>query len=155
MRSVTTSVCALVLLMSVSGLATAADEGAAGPRVGEVRALAIAPGSAEAIAQLHRDGWLEAKGQLVPTAALPTLFKSIGRAWTADGISSDQFAIPELYDRSQREALSSEDPFGVLGGVIDSGRRPERTAKSFPLSYWIFAGQDVTQLAANRTVARR
>ena len=34
-------------------------------RVGEVRAFAVAPGNSQVIAELHHDGWLEARGQLL------------------------------------------------------------------------------------------
>src|SRR5579871_4663811 len=72
------------------------------PRVGEVRAFAVAPANQETVAQLHRDGWLEANGRLLPVATFKALYQQIGRTWTAAGVSEDRFAIPQLRDTTQR-----------------------------------------------------
>ena len=48
-------------------------------RVGEVRAFAVAPGNSQVIAELHHDGWLEARGQLLSARELQALYKVIRR----------------------------------------------------------------------------
>src|SRR5262249_23460791 len=108
-------VLSLVLACGTPALATAGDEHATtAPRVGEVEALAIAPGNHTAITSLHRDGWLQANGSLLKTSEFPELFSTIGRTWTARGISEDRFAVPDLHDPFQQPS-SSDNPFGVLG----------------------------------------
>jgi hypothetical protein len=117
------------------------------PHVGEVREFAIAPGNDEVVAQLHRDGWLEARGQLLSAPAFLALFRTIGRTWTAEDVAEGRFAIPDLYDRSQR-SVSSDNPFGVLGpgDVLESRRTAQQWVRPSPISHWIFTGQDVTRL---------
>jgi hypothetical protein len=112
--------------------------------VGEVRALAIAPGNADVVNALCAGGWLAADGQLVRIQDFPELYATIGRAWTADGVRADQFAVPELHD-NWRSAVSSDDPFGVLGpgDLVSSGRGTKQWEHAAPLSYWIFTGRSV------------
>ena len=119
------------------------------PHVGEVREFAIAPGNDEVIDQLHRDGWLEARGQLLSAQACKALYGTIGRTWTAEDVAEGRFAIPDIYDRSQR-SISSDDPFGVLGraDLVTSGRMTGQWVRTSPITHWIFTGQDVTRLEA-------
>src|ERR1700733_2166332 len=118
-----------------------------GARVGEVREFALAPGNDQVITQLHRDGWLEAHGQLLSARAYQALYKTVGRTWTADDVAEGRFAVPDLRDGSQR-SLSSNNPFGVLGpgDLVSSGRAARRWQRASPVTYWIFTGQDVTRL---------
>ena len=67
--------------------------------------LAIAPGNQTVAAELHRDGWLEARGQMLPVGTFPELYQVVGRAWTAGGVAQDRFAVPQVSDRSQRRYL--------------------------------------------------
>jgi hypothetical protein len=147
----------LVLVFVSAGVASAANEGIDQARIGEVRAMAISRTNADAVAALHRSGWLEAQGELVAVSDLPQLFKAVGRDWTSDAVAEGQFAVPEIHDQSQRRTISSDNPFGVLGpgDVIQSGRPRKPGARPSPLSYWIFTGQDVSQLTAAHVVARR
>jgi hypothetical protein len=119
------------------------------PHVGEVREFAVAPGNDEVIAQLHRDGWLEARGQLLSASVYEALYKTVSLAWTADDVAEGRFAIPDLDDHSQR-SISSDDPFGVLGpgDLVTSGRTTRQWLRTSPITYWIFTGQDVTRLEA-------
>ena len=116
-------------------------------RVGEVRAFAVGPGNSPVIAQLHHDGWLEARGQLLSARECQALFKIVGRTWTVDSVGEDRFAIPDLHTRSGRLA-SSDNPFGVLGpgDLVTSGRADRQWLRQSPITYWIFTGQDVTRL---------
>ena len=116
-------------------------------RVGEVRAFAVAPGNSQVIAELHHDGWLEARGQLLSAHEYQALYKIVGRTWTADGVAEDRFAVPDLRARSRRLA-SSDNPFGVLGpgDLVTSGRADKQWLRPSPITYWIFTGQDVTRL---------
>lgn len=136
-----------------AGAASAQNLPANQPIAGEVRALAVASNNADAIARLHRDGWLETRGQLLPTRDYPELFAVLGRAWTDESVSANRFAIPLVADRAYR-GVSSEDPFGVLGGdAITSGRPSHVGLKPHPLSYWIYVGRAVPPDA--RAVAAR
>ena len=117
------------------------------PRVGEVRAFAVAPANQETVAQLHRDGWLEANGRLLPVATFKALYQQIGRTWTAAGVSEDRFAIPQLRDTTQRPRFY-DNPYGVLsaGDLVTSGRVRPIVNRSNALTYWIFVGQDVSRV---------
>lgn len=142
-------VAAVTAGLMAAGLAVAspADTSAGAAHVGEVRAFAIGEGSGDAIAQLHREGWLEADGELLAIRLYATLYRQIGRTWTADGVAEDHFAVPRLRDSLQR-APSSDNPYGVLGpgDLVRSGaRRP--TVRAHPVTYWIFAGQEVSPIA--------
>ena len=146
----------VVVVVAASGSASAADDSAVGrPRIGEVRSLAIAPGNKDAVAELHHDGWLEARGQLLSVGSFPELFKAIGRTWTTSEAKEDRFAIPEILDRSQLE-VPSENPFSVLGpgDLVTSGRVEKAWLRHAPISYWIFVGQDVSHLEATATAQR-
>jgi hypothetical protein len=146
----------VLVLCALAGVAAArvADEvpSTAQPRVGEMRFIAVAPNNESVVAELHHDGWLEARGQLLATSSFPELFKVIGRAWTADGAAENRFAIPEVVDRFQRRE-SSRNPFGVLGpgDMVTSGRTTEGPARTAPLTCWMFVGRPVS--AVNATAA--
>jgi len=146
-RRIVTYATALIALSSVPTSAQTFDRA----RVGEVRAFAVAPANTDAIARLHHDGWLEARGQLLPTRGFQALYKTVGRTWTADGVAEDRFAVPDVHDRSQR-ARSSDNPYGVLGpgDLVTSGVGRQRT-RSSPLTYWIFTGRDVSRLDTSTT----
>jgi hypothetical protein len=133
----------LLVMTSVSGETLAAVTTSAGrPPVGAVRALAIALTHEDVVA-LHRGGWLEAHGQLLSTQAFPELFLSIGRTWTASNVKKDQFAVPEIRDRSL-PSMSSDNPFQVLDPAdLLTGGMVERPWRRAPLSYWIFVGREV------------
>ena len=118
---------------------SAQDQPAARPIVGEVRVLSVS--SAGAVDDLHRAGWLEARGQVVSRADFPELFQAIGRSWTADSVMSDSFAVPFVTPGSMRVQTSSDNPFGVLGpgDLVRSGQpRPNRQG---PLACWIYVGR--------------
>jgi microcystin-dependent protein len=127
--------------------ALAVTVSADGPRIGEVRLIALAPGNADVVTQLHQEGWLEANGQLLSTTAYPALYRQLGRAWTRVGIAQDRFAVPKLRDATQ-PIPSAANPYEVLGsGATESINKSNRRQQihSTPLSYWIFAGADVTR----------
>src|SRR6188508_2029472 len=137
-----------VAAIVASGSASAAaDSSLRLPLVGEVRSLAISPGNKTAVAEMHHEGWLEARGQLLSTSAFPELFKAIGRTWTASDVNDGRFAIPEILDRSQLE-VPSDNPFGVLGpgDLIGGGRARKTWLRHAPISYWIFVGHDISRL---------
>ena len=131
----------------LSVIISAADGGsAAGPRIGEVRVIALAPGNQDVVTQMHQEGWLEANGQVLSTAEYPALYRQLGRAWTRVGIPQDRFAIPRLRDATQ-PAVSSSDPYDVIGsGATPTANKVTRRQQihSTPLSYWIFAGPKST-----------
>jgi len=125
-------------------LIAAGDSPVLQPLVGEVRVLAIAPTNNTMIAELHRQGWLEARGQLLSTRDFARLYETVGRAWTADGVPADEFAIPEIKDPAAGRAPAN--PFGVLGpgDLITGGRVRKAWLHRAPLSYWIFAGRAIS-----------
>ena len=130
-----------VLVGLTSIAASAQDQTAIRPMVGEFRTLSVS--NQGAVDQLHRAGWLEARGQVVSRSAFPELFNTIGRSWTADTVSSDHFAVPLLTPGQMRVVSSSDNPYGVLGpgDLVTSGRpHPNRQG---PLSCWIFVGRSV------------
>jgi hypothetical protein len=106
----------------------------------------VAPGNTTAIAQLHRDGWLESRGQLLSTQAYPALYGVVGRTWTSEEVVEGGFAVPDLRDNSQR-SISSSNSFGVLGpgDLVTSGRPTRPWLRRSPMTYWIFVGKDVTR----------
>jgi hypothetical protein len=131
-------------------VASAGDDATpARARVGEVRMFVLDPANRGAVEALHREGWLEARGEVLPTNAFEALFKAIGRAWTADGVTSNRFAVPDLGNRAKRsESSSSRNPYGVLGpGDLVTGGRGSRVRPQ-PVAFWIFTGQDVSRLGA-------
>jgi microcystin-dependent protein len=133
-------------IAALSVIISASDGSPAGPRIGEVRVIALAPGNQDVVTQLHQEGWLEANGQVLATAEYPVLYRQLGRAWTRAGIPQDRFAIPRLRDTTQSVA-SSSDPYEVLGsGATPTNNRVARRQQihSTPLSYWIFAGPKST-----------
>jgi microcystin-dependent protein len=132
---------------------SAADGQSAGPRIGEVRIIAMAPGNQNVVAQMHQDGWIEASGQILSTTQYPALYHQLGRAWTRAGIAQDRFAIPRLRDTTQ-PIPSSSNPYDVLGsGAPETSNKVNRRQQihTTPLSYWIFAGQDATLTDATLT----
>lgn len=139
------------LVAAICGLAAAGAAGAASAQttrfeVGEVRMMAIAAENHSAIEALHRDGWLEARGEVLSTDAFPELYRVIGRTWTSESTGEGRFAVPELRDRSHLQ--NPVNPFGVLGpGDLITSGRATGGAQAFPLSYWIFVGRPVA--AAN------
>jgi len=141
----TTSVWMLALTPLI---AWGADAGTAGrAHVGEIRAFAVARSNAEAIVRLRHDGWIEADGRVLPVAEYPALYKRIGREWTADGVEEGRFAVPDLRGLLRR-LISSDNAFGVLGpgDVLSAGSRTPAVKRSVPVLYWIFTGQDVTNV---------
>jgi microcystin-dependent protein len=125
-------------------VALAVTASADGPRIGEVRIIAMAPGNQEVVTQLHQEGWLEANGQVLSTTQYPALYRQLGRAWTRAGIPQDRFALPRLRDSTQ-PLPSSSDPYDVLGsGATPTATKMTRRQQihSTPLSYWIFVGLD-------------
>jgi hypothetical protein len=140
----------LVMVCGTAALAAAGDgQAAAAPRVGEVHAIAIAPGNETAVATLHRDGWLQANGALLRASQFPALYSAIGRTWTQPGVREGRFAVPNLHDTLQ-QPLSGDNPFGVLGpgDLVRGDQAPAAAARRVPLSYWIFVGQDLSGAAA-------
>jgi hypothetical protein len=129
-------------------IAWGADAGTAGrAHVGEIRAFAVARSNVEAIVRLEHEGWIEADGRLLPAAEYPALYKQIGREWTAEGVEAARFAVPDLRGLLRRD-ISSDNPFGVLGpgDVLSAGSRKPTVKRSVPVLYWIFTGEDVTQI---------
>ena len=146
----------VVILICTWGVAMAADDVAVGrPFVGEIRSFAIAPGNKDAVAELHHDGWLEARGQLLATGVFPELFRAVGRTWTARTVEEGRFAIPEIHDRFQR-GVSSDNPFGVLGpgDLVTAGRVKKAWLRQAPISYWIFVGRDASQIETSAGTQR-
>ncbi len=133
-----------------TSLLRASDDGVgtAGAHAGEIRALAVDRMNQDAIERLHREGWLEARGQLLSTVEFGMLYRQIGRAWTADSVATRYFAIPDLPEGLRSGLLSN--PGGVLGpgDLIQSGR-PQRTwERAAPIAYWIFTAQDASHAMA-------
>jgi hypothetical protein len=148
----TTTVCRtlsfVALILFAAAWATADQPQASRPVVGELRTFAVPPRDSASRRQLHHQGWIEANGELLEASAFKPLLEVIGRTWTPAGVSSDEFAVPDLRGRS-RGRVSSDNPFGVLGpgDLITSGRRPvAKGMTSGPITYWIFTGQDVSVL---------
>jgi hypothetical protein len=144
------------LLVGVGRVASASDDQvmmASRPLVGEVRTFAIPPSNADALNALRRSGWIEARGQLVPTSAFPELYKMLGRGWTGRDVPADEFALPELHDRVSR---GGSNPYGVLNGSDLVSRHDVKPSSRHrtTLSYWIYVGQDASQVEA-MTEARR
>jgi hypothetical protein len=141
--------------MCLPEAARAADI-ASSPRPGEVRAMAIATSNVDAIAQLHREGWIEARGQLLSTADFPELFRAVGRTWTAKDVAEGRFAIPDIHERTGHE-ISSDNPFGVLGpgDLVTSGNPQHTWLRSGELSEWIFAGKDVSPFVRSTAGTQR
>ena len=138
---------AFVTAVIMSGALTGSAHAADSPRLGEVRTFAVARGNHDAITPLHHDGWLEANGRVLSASQFPELYREIGRTWTARAVSEGSFAIPLLRDTTQL-ARSFDNPYGVLGpgDLVTSGRVHPILDRSYPLTYWIFVGRDVSQL---------
>jgi len=113
-----------------------------GPLIGEIRTLAIARTNLAAISQLHRAGWVEARGELLSVRQFPELYETIGRTWTGNGVAANKFAVPDLRDSSQR-SISTDNPSGVLGAsdLVTGGAVLKDWARPAPRSYWIFTGR--------------
>jgi tail collar domain len=151
MKSIASLLTILAVLAVRSAITLASDEGTAGrAHVGEIRAFAVARSSVDAVVRLEHEGWIEADGRLLPVAEYSALYKQIGRDWTADGVDATRFAVPDLRGLLRR-LISSDNPFGVLGpgDILSAGARKPTTKRSVPpVAYWIFTGQDVTQIVA-------
>jgi microcystin-dependent protein len=132
----------LALTLTTFALVASADER---PYLGEVRAIAMAKGNHDLVTRLHHDGWLEANGQILSVEQFEDLYHQLGRAWTADAVPQDRFALPRLRDTTQ-PLPSSSDPYGVLSPGTLAPNRPRRQPRQMPLSYWIFVGQDVDRV---------
>jgi hypothetical protein len=144
MRMRTCLVCS-TLIFGTSIVAVGADDSPARtPLVGEVRAIAIAPTSERAIARLHREGWLECRGQLLSDKDFPELYATVGRSWTAQEVPPDRFAVPDVNDPFPGR-ISSDNPFGVLGpgDLVTGGRVRKAWERRAPLTYWIFVGRSL------------
>lgn len=146
------------LVAAICGLAAAGSSSLAGAQtrpfeVGEVRMMAITANNRTAVEALHREGWLEARGELLSTEAFPELYRVIGRTWTSESTAQARFAVPELKDRSHLQ--DAANPFGVLGpGDLITSGRAKGGVQSFPLSYWIFAGRPIAGADPAVTVYR-
>jgi hypothetical protein len=154
MKMATSLALSAAVLVGACGVASADDELLpARTHVGEVRSFAIPASNVEAVAEMRRHGWLEARGQILSASAFPKLFRVLGRAWTAGEVEEGFFAVPELRDRSQPH---SANPFGVLnpGDLVTRGETKTPPRHHAPLSYWIFVGQDASH-AGTRPTARR
>jgi hypothetical protein len=137
----------VVGLVAVAGSSNVAIAGDGNPVVGEVRAMAVAWNNQQITEQMHRNGWLEARGQLLQTKMFPELYGAIGRDWTGPGADESHFALPRIQRSTQ--IISSDNPYGVLGpGDLVTSGRPQRTRNSV-LWYWIYAGKDISTMAAN------
>jgi len=84
--------------IAVVGSSKLASAEESAPMIGEVRATAIAWDNPQITEQMHRDGWLEARGQLLQTRDFPELYGAIGRRWTGTSVHEDLFALPEIHD---------------------------------------------------------
>ena len=127
---------------------SAQDQLTGTPIVGELRVLSVA--SSGATDRLHQAGWLEARGQIVSKSDFPELFDAIGRSWTGDGVSGDDFAIPLLTPGSMRVKTTADTTHRVASpGDQVSSNRP-RQNKQGPLSCWIFVGRAATSGAAKQ-----
>jgi len=127
---------------------SAQDQLTGTPIVGELRVLSVA--SSAATDRLHQAGWLEARGQIVSKSDFPELFDAIGRSWTGDGVSGDDFAIPLLTPGSMRVKTTADTTHRVASpGDQVSSNRP-RQNKQGPLSCWIFVGRAATSGAAKQ-----
>jgi hypothetical protein len=147
-RSATTR-CAMMLAacgLVAGSISVRAQQGptAGRPVMGELRLIAVEPGNARAIDALHHSGWLEADGRILKRTEFPDLFAGIGLAWTTRKVMQDQFAVPDLVER--RGGVSSDNPYGVLGGgdLVTGGRQIHRAPAP---QYFIYAGQDVSGAA--------
>ena len=131
----------VVMICGVLSACSAIAAESSAVHVGEVRMFTISRSDRDGVARLHREGWVEADGQVLGVAEYGQLYQRIGRRWTGRDVAENRFAVPRLQDSTQPK-ISSDNPFGVLGpgDVITSGRRPVTTRDS-PLSYWIFAGE--------------
>lgn len=89
----------------------------------EVRAFAIDPADQRALRELHHAGWLEAMGQLLSTQDFPAARAMIGRAWTADNVPSDRFALPDLRRLSADPASPDRVTAELLEGDLVTGGR--------------------------------
>jgi tail collar domain len=141
---------ALVAITGGVAPSRALDESAApAPVVGEIRTLAVAEPNADVIARLHRQGWLEADGQLLCAADFPELYGAIARTWTVSTVQEGRFAVPDAEAEFQSHP-SRDNLFGVLSAAdLVTGGRDERSwSKSSHFSYWIYAGRDVSQSLA-------
>jgi hypothetical protein len=145
-----TTVCQTLCVAALSLFAIRANAAepqaqAASPMIGELREFALPDGNATSRAQLHQEGWIEADGRLLESSAFQPLFKAIGRSWTPATVSSDEFALPDLRNRSRRQ-VSSDNPYGVLGpgDLVTSGRPAMHGLSAGPITYWIFVGQDAS-----------
>ncbi|HEY7287694.1 MAG TPA: tail fiber protein [Vicinamibacterales bacterium] len=125
-----------------------------GPLIGEIRAIAISGPSAQEVARLHEDGWLEARGQLLSTSEFPELFNTIGRAWTSDGVAENRFAVPDIERPSGARA---SNPFGVMGpgDLVAGGQATKSWSKRDALSYWIYAGRAVSSTPRGAEMSNR
>ena len=147
---------AAALVWMSSGLApglASDDPPAAGPVVGEIRALAVTQPTAEVVARMHQEGWLEADGQLLSALDFPDLYAAIGRTWTPNSVQEGRFAVPNVRTEFQSQP-SYENPFGVLtaADLVTSGR-DDRPSRTFPhLSYWIFVGRNANKTGVQPVV---
>ena len=146
MRNIPYSAVGVIALVLFTALPATADPSRADrPLVGELRTFAIPFNDDASRDMLHHEGWLEADGRLLPAHRFQPLFSVIGRTWTPAGVSSDEFAVPDLRGRSRR-SISSDNPYDVLGpgDLVSSGHPVVKGTTSGPIAYWIFTGQDLT-----------
>jgi len=145
MKRVSTLVGFLGILAVLSHAASAAaDDKSPSARVGEIRAFAITRTNADAIADMHQSGWIEARGQLLSASAFPELYRVVRRDWTASDVREGQFALPEVRDERFQRAIETNAAYRVLGPELVTGGRTLKTnGRLSPISYWIFAGRVV------------
>jgi hypothetical protein len=145
-RSELTQVFVLVVALWTAAMTSAgAQTVSSGPIVGEVRAFAINATNPEAMAQLHRAGWLEAAGQLLSVEDFPLAFQMIGRAWTRGNVPADRFAIADLRRLSRTPGEIDARTAELLGGdLVTGGKRLPPAPK---LTYCIYVGVDASSVA--------
>jgi microcystin-dependent protein len=129
-----------IAMVGLATAAAAAQPGRTSPLVGEIRVMAVAAPDTRVVAQLHEQGWIEARGELLSAAEYPELFDAIGRAWTSDGVSEGRFAVPDIKESGR---VRSANPFGVMGpgDLVTGGRAAKPRLNQALISYWIYAGR--------------
>jgi hypothetical protein len=134
-------------IMSAIGIArvSAGDTPRSSAQVGEIRAFAIGRLNAAAVTEMHRNGWFEARGQLLSVERFPELYRVVGREWTSKDVGDQQFALPDVRDERYQRAVDADTAYRALGpgDLITGGRTIRSSIRLHPISYWIFAGRPV------------
>jgi microcystin-dependent protein len=122
------------------------------PWLGQIRVVALSPDSSAMIAQLHHEGWLEARGQLLAVPEFPDLFQVVGRGWTRPGVSEGKFALPDIRDPRVAEMASPYVRVLDPGDLVTGGRQKRSWTRPNLLSYWIFVGRDASSVKGDPSV---